>query len=169
MRVSLIGFMGAGKSTVGKELAKTLGFKVLEMDQLIIEKSGKKDIAGIFEEGGELLFREIEIKVAKSLQNKKNVVISTGGGVVMNKIIVDYLKQNDGVVVHLDTSIADVLRRQPQLETRPLFKDVNKASQLFNLRKPLYEEYADYRVVTEGKSVLEITEEILKLLGKEDI
>lgn len=167
MKVSLIGFTGAGKSTVAKKLSLQLGLPLVDMDTLIIEKSGKENIAQIFETGGELLFRELEIEVAKELQDRNDVVISTGGGVVINKIIIDYLKTGDGIIVGLITSLEEILKRQPNLEKRALFKDREKVERLYHLRKPLYSEYADFCIETDGKKVSETVHDILRQLRKE--
>ncbi len=91
MKIILIGFMTSGKTTVARLIAEQLSLAVLETDEIIQQIAGKS-IEAIFEESGETSFREYEITAAKTIRGKNNVVISTGGGVVMNKIILDYLK-----------------------------------------------------------------------------
>src|SRR5579885_2276130 len=101
--IVLIGFMGSGKSTIAKLLAEKLQYKAIEMDTLIIEKSGRISDTEIFDTDGEVRFRELEVHVAKELQDVTTSVISTGGGAVMNKLVIDYLKKN-GIVVFLKNS-----------------------------------------------------------------
>ena len=86
--IALIGFMGAGKTAVGKALSEKLGKEFIELDPLIIEKAGKP-IPRIFTEDGEIAFRELEIEVTKEVSGKKNAVIACGGGVPLNKINIE--------------------------------------------------------------------------------
>lgn len=165
MKIILIGFMGAGKTTVAQALSKKLKIKLIEMDDLILKKSKRKSINEIFTMDGERRFRELEIETAKKLINKDNVVISTGGGVVINKIILDYLKEN-GKVIFLKTSFFEILKRLKHASDRPLFKDKKLAKKLFNFRQKLYEEYADLIVKTDKKSVKEVTNEIIENISQ---
>ena len=162
MKIVLIGFMGAGKTTVARILAKKLRLEFVDMDALLIKKSGRQSINEIFEKDGEVVFRELEISVAKQLQHKKNFVLATGGGVVMNKIILDYLG-HDGVVVFLKTSYEESDRRADK-STRPLFKDAAKARELYNFRLPLYERYANVIVATDQKTAETVADEIIERL-----
>ena len=160
MKIILIGFMGTGKTIVAHELGKKLGLKVIEMDDLIVKKS-KKSIAQIFKDEGENRFREWEIKTAKNLGKIDDCVISTGGGVVINKINIDYLKEN-GKVIFLKTSFSEIEKRLKNDNTRPLFKDKKVAKKLFDFRQELYEEYAQLIVKTDGKSVKKVIYEIIR-------
>lgn len=160
MKFILIGFMGAGKTSIGKALANKLKLKMIEMDDLILKKSGRKSIEELFSKDGERQFREWEIEVAKDLQDRNNLIISTGGGVVMNRIILDYLRSN-GKTIFLKTSFFEIEKRLKNDSSRPLFKDKNKARKLFSFRQSLYKEYADLIVFTDGKSVKKITYEII--------
>lgn len=159
MKFILIGFMGSGKTTVAKSLGVKLNLKVIEMDDLIVKKSGKS-INQIFKEDGEVYFRELEIKVAKNLAKKDKYIISTGGGVVMNQINIDNLKKN-GKIIFLKTSFLEIKKRLNNIQNRPLFKDKKAAKKLFIFRQKLYEKYADLIVSTDGKSVEKITYEII--------
>lgn len=159
--IVLIGFMGSGKSAIAIQLGKTLGRKVIEMDELVLIKSGRSTINEIFSKDKELIFREIEIAVAKKLRDKTNSVISTGGGVVMNKIILDYLKKN-GIIVFLATPFDEIVKRIGKAADRPLFNDIIKAKKLFKFRKVLYEQYADTIIRTKNRSINEITLEIIE-------
>jgi shikimate kinase len=165
--VALIGFMGAGKSAVGKILAEKLGKKLVEMDSAIVKKSGKT-IPQIFSEG-EIAFRELEIEVVKKLAAGRNQIISCGGGVVLNKINIDRLKI-DSVVVWLTASPAVILKRLKQDKTnRPLLKTNSKISdirELVRFRKPFYERAADIKIDTSKQDVKTVADQILKKLSE---
>ncbi len=159
MKIVLIGFMGTGKTTVAPILAKKLGLNVIEMDDLITDKAGKS-IKQIFAESGEAGFRELEVAVGKDLQNIDSVVISTGGGVVMNEIILDNLK-NNSIIIDLSATFNNVLKRISPKIPRPLFEDKDKAQELYELRKPLYKKFANIQVSTDGKTVNEVVDDII--------
>lgn len=163
MNIILIGFMGAGKTSLAKILAKKLDFKSIDMDSLIVDKSGRKSDNEIFEKDGELAFREYEILVSNEVKDEQNTVISTGGGIVMNKINIDYLKKN-GVVVFLKSSFETSHKRVNKDDPPPNFKDLKKAKELYDLRQPLYTAYADVTVETDDKHVEDIAEEIIKAI-----
>lgn len=158
--IILIGFMGAGKTSLAKILTEKLQYDYIDMDTQIIEKSGRSSDTEIFDKDGENIFRELEIAVAKELQNNNNTVISTGGGVVMNKIILDYLKKN-GVVVFLKNSFETAQKRVEKNRIPPLFRDIEQAKKLYAFRLPLYAKYADIIVETDSKSLPETAEEII--------
>lgn len=160
MKITLIGFMGAGKTSVAKLLAEKLSLERIDMDQQIIQKSGRKSDQEIFEKDGELVFRELEMSVAKSLMNKNDVIIAAGGGLVMNKINVDYLK-HDGIIIYLKNSFA-TSRERIKHNPPPLFKNEQKAKELYDIRLPLYTYYADGIIETDNKTVEEISEEIIE-------
>lgn len=161
MNIIFIGFMGSGKSSIGEALAKKLKHNLLETDALVLAQSGRNSIKEIFSRDGELRFREMEIAIAKKLGEEKNAVISTGGGMIINKICVDYLKQS-GIVIYLCTSFEEITKRLEGDKTRPLFKDRLDAKKLFQFRIKLYREYADITVKTNTLSVDEIINIILK-------
>ena len=106
-------------------------------------------INDIFAKDGEVAFRELEISVAKEFQHRKNIVLATGGGVVMNKIILDYLG-HEGVIVFLKKSFEE--SKKVDKTTRPLFRDLAKAEELYNFRLPLYERYANEIVEIDGNT-----------------
>lgn len=152
--------MASGKSVVGSMLAQLLDVPLVEMDERVVAASKRQDVKEIFAQNGETAFRELEIQVAGSLQSLTSGVISTGGGVVMNKIILDYLR-TDGVVVFLTASFENILQRIEKEDTRPLFTDQESLKKLYDLRLPLYRAYADVIVATDGKPVASIAEEII--------
>jgi shikimate kinase len=149
MRVVLIGFMGAGKSTIGKPLADKLGFDFIEMDALVLKQSHYNSITDIFTEKGEPFFRDLETSVAKSLSKQLNVVISTGGGVPCRKENMLALKTAETLIVYLETSFEVVHARVGNDSTRPLWRDISKARELFNLRAPIYRNAADIVINSE--------------------
>jgi shikimate kinase len=163
MNIILIGFMGAGKTSLAKILAKKLDFKAIDMDTFIVEKSGRKSDIEIFEKDGELAFREYEILVSNEIKDEQNCVITTGGGIVMNQVNIDYLKKN-GKVVFLKNSFETSHKRVSEHKPRPLFKDPKKAKALFDLRLPLYTYYADVIVETDEKYLDEVADEVIKAL-----
>jgi len=162
MNIVLIGFSGSGKTTVGKAVAKKLKVKWIEMDDLILTKSKRKSINEIFQKDGEIHFRELEIQIARELAKIDNSVISTGGGVVVNKIIIDYLKEK-GAIIHLRTSFAEARRRIADTVDRPLQREVRKARKIYNFRKPLYRQYADAYVRTDNKTIEEVRDEVIEI------
>src|ERR1035437_3779739 len=107
--IALIGFMGTGKTAVGKLLAARLNKKFIELDDLIVQAAGKP-ITQIFEQDGEIAFRELEIAVVKQVAQRKRQVIACGGGIVLNRINIDRLKEN-GVVVLLTATPSVILKR----------------------------------------------------------
>ena len=120
--IALIGFMATGKTSIGQALADNLGneYRFIETDQIIIEDAGKL-IPRIFAEDGEIRFREYEIEACKKASQLYKVVISCGGGIVLNKINIDYLKQNSHIVL-LQASAEEIYKRAMKdgQETRPI-------------------------------------------------
>ncbi len=163
MNIILIGFMGAGKSSIAKKISEKTGDVLIEMDDMIVERSGRKNVAEIFDKDGELRFREMEIEVAKEISTKDNVVVATGGGVIINKIILDYLRKN-GKVVFLQTRFTEILARVGGVDGRPIFQDKKKAKILFDFREVLYKEYSDLSVATDNRSLDEVCESVLSML-----
>jgi shikimate kinase len=161
MKIVLIGFMATGKSTVAPLVAAKLGLEVVEMDDLTIKKSGRHSITEIFENDGEAAFRDLETAVAKDLQHRDNAVISTGGGVVMNQAIIDYLA-TDALVVELAAPFNTILERIGPDIPRPLFEDAAKAKALYERREPLYSKYATIHISTDDKSIDQVVAEIVK-------
>ena len=148
--IALIGFMGTGKTAVGKILAEKLGKDFLELDTLIEKKAGKS-IPSIFRDEGETAFRELEIAVTREVSARKNAVIACGGGIVLNKINIDRLKQ-ECVIVCLAASPEVILKRtSADKDGRPLLAVADRARQvkkLMNYRCPYYERSADITVNT---------------------
>lgn len=162
MNIILIGFMGSGKSTVGKLIAHQQSRKHIEMDDLILHRSGRSSISEIFAQDGEIKFRELEMKIAKEVSNKKNNIISSGGGVVMNKINIDYLKIG-GPIIYLKTSYHELEKRLEGDSSRPLFQNKKKARELYDMRAVLYEAYADHVIETDNQSIIEVVTHVINI------
>jgi len=167
--IALIGFMGVGKTAVGRVLAKKLNRGFMEIDSLIEQKAGKP-ISEIFQQG-EIAFRELEIEVAKEVSQKERVVIACGGGIVLNQINIDRLRQKS-VIVYLTASPAVILSRVLNSgEERPLLKTADRAlaiQELLKFRKPLYERAADIKIDTSKLNDILVAERIIVKLKKDE-
>jgi len=157
--IYLVGFMGSGKSTVGKILAEKLNMNFIDIDKLIEEKGGMK-IKDIFEQKGESYFRELERKQIEAIVKQEGLVVSTGGGLGANLDNMNFMKKN-GDVVWLDVSLNTVLDRLKNDQDRPLLKQpIEKIKQLFEERKNVYR-LANIRINADKKTPSQIVEEIL--------
>jgi shikimate kinase len=160
MKIILIGFMGAGKSSVAKKLGHLLKLPIVEMDELVLKKTHTKNMHEVFTKGGELLLRETEVAIAQEYASTDNTIFSTGAGAVLNKIILDYLKKPNDKVYFLHASFQTLAVRLANDTSRPLFKNSDEAKSLYHFRLPLYLKYADHVIEVDKKSVEEIAQEI---------
>mgnify|MGYP000529713981 FL=1 len=169
--IVLIGFMGAGKSTVSEYLSRKYNMDTVEMDQIIAERE-KMSISDIFSVHGEEYFRDLETKLLIEMQAKTNTVISCGGGVPMRERNVKEMKKN-GCVVLLTATPETILERVKDNHDRPLLegnKTVSYISELMEKRREKYEAAADLIIETDGKSAQEICEELVqKMTGGQKI
>ncbi len=166
--IILTGFMGCGKTTVGKYISDKYGYTFVDTDELIEKRAGMS-ISSIFETHGEDYFRQLENDILTELTDKlSNAVISTGGGLPLrddNKELLCRL----GRVIYLDVEAAEVIKRLSGDTTRPLLKGENpdkKIMELINYRKPIYESVADISIQVSGVSVVDIAREIVDGLSK---
>lgn len=161
--IVLIGFMGCGKSTIGKQLAEAFGYEFLDMDELI-EKHEGTTISEIFATKGEAYFRNLETQaISGQLSDLRNKIISTGGGMPISPANHRPLKEC-GKVVYLKVSPETVLERLKHDTTRPLLQREDKEEAVRSLmaeREPIYTRLADVTIVTDGKSVEQVVEEVL--------
>ena len=163
--IFLIGFMGAGKSTISDFLRTVFAMEVVEMDQIIAEREGMS-ISDIFETYGEEYFRNLETELLIEMQSKSNVVISCGGGVPMRERNVVEMKKN-GRVVLLTAKPETILNRVKDNHDRPLLegnKNVSFIGDLMEKRREKYQAAADIVIETDGKDKLEICEELVHRL-----
>lgn len=166
--VFLVGFMGAGKSSVARRIARLCGVMSLDMDTYI-ERAQGKAIRDIFAAGGEGAFRAIETETLLDLASRPEpLIVSCGGGIVTMpencRIMNDH-----GTVVHLAVDADEAASRISNKATRPLFNDIESARELCAARMPLYEDAADFTVKTAGKSVSLIARELIDRLTSEGI
>lgn len=163
--IILIGFMGSGKSTIGKILAQKLELQWMDMD-IEIEKKANKTIKEIFNQDGEDYFRSLETEQLRSLKDKENNVLSTGGGVVLKEENRKILKEI-GTVVFLHADSNQIIQNLKGSDNRPLLQGNNpeeKIIRLLDQRESTYLNAADIIIQTTGKSIDNIVEEIISLL-----
>ena len=162
----LIGPMGSGKTTVGKQLAKRTRMDFVDSDHMIEERCGVS-ISTIFDIEGEDGFRKRETKMLSELCDRNGVVLATGGGAVVseeNRILL-----RKGFVVYLKTSIETQLARTQKNQNRPLLENVDaetKLQELMEERGKLYEQEADLIVMSGERIVSKVVDEIIEALEK---
>lgn len=163
--IFLVGPMGAGKSTIGRQLAQQLNMEFYDSDTVIEERTGA-DIAWVFDVEGEEGFRIREEKVINDLTEKQGIVLATGGGSILSKESRNRLSAR-GVVVYLETTIEKQLARTQRDKKRPLLQTENSREVLEELaetRDPLYVEVSDFVVRTDDQSAKVVANQIIELL-----
>lgn len=168
MRIILIGFMGVGKTTIGKIIAKKLKLNFVDMDNYIEKREGKS-ISKIFEEYGEQHFRELESESLKDLIKSDNIVISTGGGIVTTKENSDILKK-EKIVIFLDGNTQTILNHlSKEIDKRPLLSNSKNVeytiSNLLNQRYEKYNSICDIKININEKNIEEVVSQILVNIG----
>jgi shikimate kinase len=164
--IALIGFMATGKTVIGKALVAYLGedYKFIEMDQIIIQHI-HKSIPKIFAEEGEEKFREYETNACKKISRLNKVVISCGGGVVLNENNMKLLKKKCHIIL-LKTNPEEIYKRimKNGKKKRPVIDKENpkvEIMKIYNFRKPFYEKFAEISIDTTGKTIDDIVQEII--------
>lgn len=163
--IVLIGFMGAGKSTVSDYLSTMFDMEIVEMDQVIAERE-EMSIPDIFSTYGEEYFRDLETNLLIEMQSRKNVIISCGGGAAMRERNVAEMKKN-GKVILLTASPETIYERVKDSDDRPVLherKNIKGISELMEKRRGKYEAAADIVINTDNKTVLQICEELVRRL-----
>jgi shikimate kinase len=164
-RVFLVGPMGAGKTTIGRQLARNLKLEFIDSDHEIELRAGA-DIPWIFDVEGEAGFREREQRVIAELTLREGVLLATGGGVVMrpeNRSVLG----GRGLVIYLHATVAQQVFRTSRDRKRPLLQSADREQTLRDLMKvrdPLYREIADYVVDTDGLSARTVAHQIAQTL-----
>ena len=162
-RIALIGFMGAGKSTVGRILAPLLGFGFIDVDAMI-EKQAGASIARIFAERGEAVFRDMEATCLEGLAARERIVIATGGGAPVQERNRPFFSRIC-TTFHLAVSLEAALARAARGGSRPLLAHgAEEARRLYECRLPVYTSLGA-EVDTEGRTAEAAAREILRLLG----
>ena len=161
VNLALIGFMGTGKTTVGRLVAEQLGFEFLDTDELIQSRTGRT-IADIFAKEGEPAFRALEKQIVQELSTREKTVISTGGGLPTSPDNLDDLK-SFALVICLWASPEKIWERVRHQSHRPLLHDADpqkKIRELLAVREPFYKQ-ADVLINTDLRSVREATQQIV--------
>jgi shikimate kinase len=163
--IVLTGFMGTGKTEVGRELANMLKWHLINVDDEIVKRE-KMSISEIFNRCGEPAFRDIETAAIREIALQEHIIISTGGGAVLRPENMDILRQH-GVIVNLSATPDTIIERTSGNSERPLLQVENPAQrikELLEIRRPFYEK-ADIMIDTESKTPRQIAEEILESIG----
>ena len=161
-KVYLVGFMGAGKTTVARALAKRLDWKAEDIDDRV-EKRERRDIATIFRQDGEPYFRAAEQQELIALLPARGTVVATGGGTIVDPVTRE-LMLRDGAVIWLDAPFATILGRVPLDGRRPLAADRIEMESLYNQRLMAYSR-AHFRVDAGRGSVEDLVDQIVEWLG----
>ncbi len=158
LNVYLIGMMGSGKTTIGKCLAQDLKYRFVDTDKTI-EAIAKKPISAIFQQEGELYFRELEMRVLAEFSVYTRTVVSTGGGIIQKQLNWSYLRH--GLIIWLDADVEILKKRLAKDETRPL---ADKLESLLETRRPLYAQ-ADIQIaIAKEQSPSEISAQIMETI-----
>lgn len=165
--VFFVGFMGAGKTSVARKLARNAGVAAVDMDAFIARRC-QCTVPEIFAESGEEGFRAIESDVLEELAGGDPCLVSCGGGVVLAQRNREVLNKR-GFVVYLKVTAAEAASRISDVSTRPLFGDLDQAEQVIRKRLPLYEEVADITIDTAGRTTGSIAREVFALLSEKGI
>ena len=164
--IFLIGLMGTGKTTVGRQLSRKLNMAFYDSDRVVEQQTGA-DIPLIFEKEGESGFRKREAAVIDELTQKKNIILATGGGAVLDAENRNHLI-NRGTVFYLKSNLKTLLERTSKDKNRPLLHADESAEiilqRLLDQRGPLYEESADYVIETANNSIHDVIQAIIKSL-----
>ena len=171
MNVVLIGYRGTGKSTVGKIVAARLGRNVLSTDAEIVKSAGQS-IPEIVENHGWEYFRDLEAKVCQELAGRTGLVIDTGGGAILRSRNVEVLKET-GRLFWLTAAVSTIAERIGQDSQRPSLTGtksfVDEIHDVLRERTPKYHAAADYVVGTDGRSAIQVADEILARLSPQPI
>ncbi|UCF97816.1 MAG: shikimate kinase [Spirochaetaceae bacterium] len=163
-RIAMIGFMGSGKTTVGRLVASRLGYRFLDLDVLIVENAGKS-IREIFDQDGEERFRQIESDALYSLREMNRLVIATGGGAPIRQENQEFF-ENLAQTFYLEVSFPEFLKRTGRDRARPLLdRPERELRNLYDSRLPVYRSLGQ-RILTDSRRPEEITAEILNKLKR---
>lgn len=168
--IILVGPMGAGKTTIGKQLAQQLGREFYDSDRVIENHTGA-DIPLIFELEGEAGFRKREKSMLLELTQKEGIVLATGGGAVLDPENRKQLASN-GFVIYLNAPLSQLISRTSKDKNRPLLQTADpgkKLEEILAVRDPLYREVADMIIETDGSPVRNVVKKIVTLANKQNL
>ena len=166
LNIVLVGFMGTGKTSIGRRLSTQLRMRYVDTDDIIERDSGRR-ISEIFEQDGEAAFRELESEAVRKVSNLYNYVISTGGGVVLKEANMAELKRN-GIVFCLTATPEEIYRRVRHQSHRPLLQTPDPLTKINSMLEERHSYYvkADYMVETTGRSFGEVMAYIKRVFAK---
>lgn len=160
--IFFIGFLGAGKSTLARNLGGMFHRRFVDTDRMVERQQGMS-VTDIFATYGEPEFRIMETRVLEGLQSERSLLVSCGGGIVETARNIDLMHEM-GYCVYLDGDIDDSLRQIRRSDTRPDFRSAEHAARLIEHRRPLYRKSADFTVDIRGKSFLDVSYAVAELL-----
>lgn len=160
--VFFVGFLGAGKSTLARNLGQLFHRRYVDTDRLVERKSGRT-VTQLFEQEGEARFRELETDVLRGLRQERSLLVSCGGGIVETPENIELMHEM-GHCVYLDGDLDDSLRQIRRSDTRPDFRSAEHAAELLGHRRPLYRQAADLTLDIRGKSFTDVSYSCAELL-----
>ena len=160
--IFFVGFLGAGKSTLARNLGRMFHRRFVDTDRLVERKCGQT-VSQIFKAEGEQRFRTLETEALESLASERSLLVSCGGGVVETPRNIELIHEM-GFCVYLEGDIDDSLRQIRRSDTRPDFRSAEHAARLLEHRRPLYESAADLTVDIRGTSFTEVSYTVAELL-----
>ncbi|QWT17084.1 shikimate kinase [Collinsella sp. zg1085] len=165
--IFFVGFLGAGKSTLAKNLGRMFHRRYVDTDRLVERQQGMS-VTQIFASEGESAFRRYETAILQDLALEQSLLVSCGGGIIETEQNIE-LMRDMGYVVHLDGDLEDSLRQIRRADTRPDFQSVNHARELFWHRLPRYQAVADMTIDIRRKSFTRVAYEVAELLLERDL
>ena len=160
--IFFIGFLGAGKSTLARNLGQMFHRRYVDTDRLV-ERGAGMSVTQLFESKGEAAFRKLETGVLEGLRGERSLLVSCGGGIVETPRNIELMHEL-GTTVYLDGDLDDSLRQIRRSDTRPDFRSAGHAADLLEHRRPLYVEAADLTVDIRGRSFTEVSYAVAELL-----
>ena len=160
--IFFIGFLGAGKSTLARNLGGMFKRRFVDTDRLVVRRSGKS-VTDLFETEGEQRFRELETAALESLRHDRSLLVSCGGGIVETPRNIDLMHEM-GTCVYLEGDSSDSMRQIRRSDTRPDFRSPEHAARLLEHRRPLYRKAADITIDIRGKSFQDVSYSCAEML-----